>query len=181
MFTICFEGIAWCSITPLMSYTTMNQLILHRWCRNTIVSMVHCRKGWCLSAEDHALTCRGQYISLYNASSGTYWLGMCSGFSRKPFSAWCCHLWTNFLTRWLRLSQPALWSLLNNSALDGHGLSVCLNPDCRCRLLPKSRHLPFSGFLPLDVSSPAVGDIFRSGRCRCVLCSGSQRTVSSSA
>ena len=48
------------------------------------------------------------------------------------------------------------------------------NPDCRCRLLPKSRRLPFSGFLPPDVSSPAVGDIFRSGRCRCVRCSGSQ-------
>ena len=78
--------------------------------------------------------------------------------------------------RWLRLSQPALWSLLNNSRLDGRGLSVCWNPDCRCRLLPKSWRLPFSEFLPLDVSSPAVGDIFRSGRC-----SGSQRTVSLSA
>ena len=70
--------------------------------------------------------------------------------------------------RWPRLSRPALWSLLNNSGLDGRGLSVCWNPDCRCHLLPKSRRLPFSGFLPLDVSSPAVGDIFRSGRCRCV-------------
>ena len=39
----------------------------------------------------------------------------------------------------------------------------------------KSQRLPFSGFLPLNASSPAVGDIFRSGRCR-----GSQRTVSSS-
>ena len=48
----------------------------------------------------------------------------------------------------------------------------CWNPDCRC-LLPKSRRLPFSGFLPLDVSSPPVGDIFRSGRCMCVRCSGS--------
>ena len=57
---------------------------------------------------------------------------------------------------------------MNNSGLDGRGLSTCWNPDCRCRLLPKSRRLPFSGFLPLDVSSPAVGDIFRSGRCRCV-------------
>ena len=69
----------------------------------------------------------------------------------------------NFL-RWLRLSRPALSSLLSNSGLDGRGLSVCWNPDCRC-LLPKSRRLPFSGFLPLDVSSPSVGDIFRSGRC----------------
>ena len=50
----------------------------------------------------------------------------------------------------------------------------CWNPDCRCHLLPKSRRLPFSGFLPLDVSSPAMGDIFRSGHCRCVHCSGSQ-------
>ena len=61
------------------------------------------------------------------------------------------------VVRWLRLSRPALWSLLNNSGLDGHGLSVCWNPDCRCRrLLPKSRRLPFSGFLPLDVLSPAL-------------------------
>ena len=74
--------------------------------------------------------------------------------------------------RWLRLSRPALWSLLNNSGLDGRGLSVCWNPDCRCRLLLKSRRLAFSGFLPLDVLSPAVGDIFRSDRCRCVRCSG---------
>ena len=66
----------------------------------------------------------------------------------------------------------------NNSGLDGRCLSVCWNPDCRCRrILPKSRRLPFSGFLPLDVSSPAVGDIFRSGRCRCARCRGSQRTV----
>ena len=57
--------------------------------------------------------------------------------------------------------------LLNNFGLDGRGLSVCWNPDCRCcRLLPKSRHLPFSGFLPLDVSSLAVGDILRSARYR---------------
>ena len=56
-----------------------------------------------------------------------------------------------------------------------HGLSVCWNPDCRCRrLLPKSQHLPFSGFLPLDISSPAVGDIFRSRHCRCVRCRGSR-------
>ena len=64
-----------------------------------------------------------------------------------------------------------LWSLLNNSGLDGRGLSVCWNPDCRCRrclLLPKFRRLPFSGFLPLDILSPAVGDLLRSGRCRCV-------------
>ena len=82
--------------------------------------------------------------------------------------------WSNFNLRWLRLSRPALWSLLNNSGLDGRGLSVCWNPDCRCRrLLPKYRRLPFSGFLPLDVSSPAVGDIFRSGRWRCVRCRGS--------
>ena len=33
---------------------------------------------------------------------------------------------------------------------------------------------------PLDISSPVVGDIFRSGRCRCVRCRGLQRTVSSS-
>ena len=72
-------------------------------------------------------------------------------------------------------------SLLNNSWLDGRSLSVCWNPDCRCRLLLKSRRLPFSGFLPLDVSSSAVGDVFRSGRCRCVRCRGSLRTVSSSA
>ena len=52
------------------------------------------------------------------------------------------------------------------------GLSVCWNPDCQCRrLLPKSRRFPFSGFLPLNVSSPAVGDFLRSGRCRCVRCS----------
>ena len=31
----------------------------------------------------------------------------------------------------------------------------------------------FSRFLPLDVSSPAVGVILRSGRCRCVRCRGS--------
>ena len=76
---------------------------------------------------------------------------------------------TNFLTS----------SLLNNSGLDGHGLSVCWNPDCRCRrrLLPKSRRIPFSGFLPLNLSSPAVGDILRSGRCRCVLCRGSPRRM----
>ena len=30
--------------------------------------------------------------------------------------------------------------------------------------------LPFLGFFPLDVSSPAVGDFLRSGRCRCVRC-----------
>ena len=66
------------------------------------------------------------------------------------------------------------WSLLNNSGLYGRGLSVCWNPDCRCRrLLPKSRSLPFSGFLPLDVLSLAVGDILRSGRCRWVRCRGS--------
>ena len=78
---------------------------------------------------------------------------------------------------WLRLSRPALWSLLNNSGLDGRGLYVglCLNPDCRCRrLLPKSRRLPFSGFLPFKVSSPAVGDTLRSSCCRCVWCRGSQ-------
>ena len=76
--------------------------------------------------------------------------------------------------RWLRLSRPALLSLLNNSGLDARGLSVCWNPDCWCRrLLPKSRRLPFSGFLTLDVSSPAVGDILRRGRCRCVRCRGS--------
>ena len=45
------------------------------------------------------------------------------------------------------------------------------NPDCLWPLFPKSRRLPFSGFLPLDVSSPALGDILRSGHCR-----GSQRT-----
>ena len=68
---------------------------------------------------------------------------------------------------------------MNNSGLDGRGLSVCWNPDCRCRrLLPKSRRLPFSGFLPLDVSSPAVGDIFKSGLCRCVRCRGSQSSFS---
>ena len=33
--------------------------------------------------------------------------------------------------RWLRISRPALWSLLNNSGLDGRDLSVCWNPDCR--------------------------------------------------
>ena len=54
---------------------------------------------------------------------------------------------------------------------------VCWNPDCRCLLLPKSRRLPFSGFLPLDVSSPTMGDILRSGRCRCIRCRGSQRKV----
>ena len=81
--------------------------------------------------------------------------------------------------RWLRHSRLALWSLLNYSGLDGRGLLVCWNPDCRCRrhLIPKSRRLPFSGFLPLDVSSPAVGDIFRSGRCRCVRCRGSHSLV----
>ena len=79
-----------------------------------------------------------------------------------------------------KLSRPALWSLLNNSGLDGRGLSVCWNPDCLCRrLLPKSRCLPFSGFLPLNVSSPAVGDIFKSGRCRCFRFRGSQRTATS--
>ena len=35
------------------------------------------------------------------------------------------------ILRWLRLSRPALWSLLKNSGLDGHGLSVCWNPDCQ--------------------------------------------------
>ena len=66
---------------------------------------------------------------------------------------------------------------MNNSGLDGRGLSVCWNPDCRChRLLPKFRRLPFSGFLPLDVSSSAAGHILRSGYCRCVSCRGSQRT-----
>ena len=69
-------------------------------------------------------------------------------------------------------------SLLNNSGLDGRGIYVCWNPDCRCRLLPESRRLPFSGFLPLDVSSPAAGDILRSGRCRCVRCRGSQLHIS---
>ena len=87
---------------------------------------------------------------------------------------------TDFLAFALRLrktlDKPQLWSLLNNSRLDGHGLSVCWNPDCRCcRLLPKSWHLPFSGFLPLNVSSLTVGDIVRSGRCRCVRCRGLQR------
>ena len=79
----------------------------------------------------------------------------------------------------LRDTRPEFWwisillsSLLNNSGLDGRGLSVFWNPDCRCRrLLPKSWRLPISGFLPLDVSSPAMGDILRSGRCRCVRCS----------
>ena len=67
------------------------------------------------------------------------------------------------------------WSLLNNSWLDGCGLSVCWNPDCLCcHLLPKSQRLPFSGFLPLNISSSAVRDFFRSGRCRCVHCRGSQ-------
>ena len=33
----------------------------------------------------------------------------------------------------------------------------------------------FSGFLPLDISSPAVGDILRNGCCRCVCCRSSQR------
>ena len=75
----------------------------------------------------------------------------------------------NVTNTWLRLSRPALWSLLKNSGLDGRGLSVYWNPDCLCyRLFPKSRRLPFSGFLPLNVSSPAVGDILRSGHCRCV-------------
>ena len=69
--------------------------------------------------------------------------------------------------RWLRLSRLPLWYLLKNSGLDGHGLSVCWNPDCRCHnLLPKSRCLLFSGFLLLNVSSPAVGDILRSVCCR---------------
>ena len=55
--------------------------------------------------------------------------------------------------------------------------SIDVLESCWCRhLLPKSQRLPFSGFLPLNVSSPAVGDIFRSGRCR-----GSQTTMSSSA
>ena len=55
-------------------------------------------------------------------------------------------------------------SLSNNSELDGCGLSVCCNPDCRCRFLPESWRLPFSGLLPLNVSSQAVRDILRSGR-----------------
>ena len=59
-----------------------------------------------------------------------------------------------------------LWILLKNSEQDGRGLWGCWNPNCRCPLLPKSRRLLFSGFLPLDVSSPAVGDILRSGPCR---------------
>ena len=59
-----------------------------------------------------------------------------------------------------------LWFSINNSRLDGCGLFVYWNPDCRCPLLPKSWHPPFSGILPLDVSSPAVGDILRSGRSR---------------
>ena len=59
----------------------------------------------------------------------------------------------------MSIAHTSTWSLLNNSGLDGRGLLVCWNPDCRCfRLLPKSRRLPFSGFLPLDVSSPAVGE-----------------------
>ena len=56
---------------------------------------------------------------------------------------------------------------------------VSWNPDYRCRrLLPKSRRLPFSGFLSLDVPSPAVGDILRSGRCRCACCRGYQYAAS---
>ena len=40
-----------------------------------------------------------------------------------------------------------------------------------------SSEVPASSILRIpspDVSSPAVGDIFRSGRCRCVCCRGSQ-------
>ena len=69
--------------------------------------------------------------------------------------------------------RPQLWE--TSSGVVAVGVFAAEAPDCRCRLLPKSRRLPFSGFLPLDISSPAVGDILRSGRCR-----GSQRTVSSS-
>ena len=71
-----------------------------------------------------------------------------------------CKDWWIVSKKWLRLSRPVLWSLLNNSRLDGRGLSVCWNPDCR--------------ILALDVYSPAMGDILRSGCCRCVRCSGSQ-------
>ena len=55
-----------------------------------------------------------------------------------------------------KLAYNAIWfyvncSLLNNSGIDGRGLSVCWNPDCRChRFLPKSRRLLFAGFLPLQ-------------------------------
>ena len=64
-----------------------------------------------------------------------------------------------FIIKLLTALVSCLCMLFNNSGLDGRGLSVCWNPDCRCNLLPKSRRLPFSGFLPFDVSSPAVGDI----------------------
>ena len=82
--------------------------------------------------------------------------------------------WTKLMCfkKFARIPSNVYRSLLNKAGLDGRGLSMCWNPDCQCRrLLPKFRRLPFSGFLPLDVSSPAVGDILRSGRCRCVRCS----------
>ena len=53
---------------------------------------------------------------------------------------------TTFILRWLRLSRPALWSLLSNSGLDGRGPSVCWNPDCHC-----SEHT-YSATTPEDVS-----------------------------
>ena len=115
------------------------------------------------------------------SSCGGVWRTMCASWPVRVEKNYCCCFHQSRhanqrLMRWLRLSRPVLWSLLNNSGLDGRGLSVCWNPDCRChRLLPKSRRLPFSGFLPLDVSFPAVGDILGSGSCRCVRCRGSQR------
>ena len=94
----------------------------------------------------------------------------------QPCDCLCDSLFSSLGNKgWFKMYTISIWSLLNNSGLDGRGLSVCWNPDCRCRrLLPKSRRLPFSGFLPLDISSPAVGDIFRSGRCRCVCCKGNE-------
>ena len=59
--------------------------------------------------------------------------------------------------------RPRLWE--TSSGVVAVGVFAA-----ECRLLPKLRRLPFSGFLPLDVSSPAVGDILRSGCCRCVRC-----------
>ena len=86
-----------------------------------------------------------------------------------------CSWWRK---KWNWVLCDLYWTIYR---LDVCGPSVCWNPNCRCiRLLPKSQRLRFSGFLPLDVSSPAVWDILRSTCCRCVRCRGSQRTVSSS-
>ena len=111
--------------------------------------------------------------------SGLLLLGGTQNIEEKESWDWrTLQLQKKRMPTWLRLSRLALWSLLNNSGLDGHDLLVCWNPDCLCRrLLPKSRHLPFSGFLPLDILFPAVGDILRSGRCRCVCCRGSLRPL----